>query len=130
MKYEAEKYQKLLTDSQEHYDELDQRYKTAKKKIKDYQERFGGFYFRENSRFTEFSANFRERDLLEREEIHLQQLREKDAQYAALVKQLNDKVHDFVLSVCSKREIFSFVTVFNGFSNFWTIFRLSSWRNN
>uniref|UniRef100_A0A915J5M7 Neurabin-1 n=1 Tax=Romanomermis culicivorax TaxID=13658 RepID=A0A915J5M7_ROMCU len=71
-KNRGSKYQALFDESTTHYVELEEKYNEAKNLIENYQAK--------------------ERSYLEREESHLRSLLEKDKQYAALLKQLNDKV--------------------------------------
>uniref|UniRef100_A0A915JCK8 PDZ domain-containing protein n=1 Tax=Romanomermis culicivorax TaxID=13658 RepID=A0A915JCK8_ROMCU len=72
VKRDAEKYQQLLVDSQCHYFDLQKQYDSAKKRIKDFENR--------------------EKNMIEREEACLKELREKDSQYTLLVQQLYDRV--------------------------------------
>lgn len=68
----ASRYQALLTDSQAQCEELERKYGEAKRLLRDYQER--------------------EKDLLEREAEHLEQLRAKDSHYAAVISGMRSQV--------------------------------------
>ena len=70
----ADKMQEILASTRVHYCQLESKYDQAKQLLKDYQER--------------------EKMLLEREESHVEQLREKDAHYSMLIEQLKKRIDD------------------------------------
>uniref|UniRef100_A0A8L8JUW1 Neurabin-1 n=1 Tax=Heligmosomoides polygyrus TaxID=6339 RepID=A0A8L8JUW1_HELPZ len=72
----ADQMHDVLDSTKTHYDQLEKKYDQANQLLRNYQERL------------------REKELLSREENHVEQLRDKDAHYTHLVTQLKERIDE------------------------------------